>query len=55
MAAVGPGSAEAPRPNRLGSAYAKLWTAASVSYLGDGVYDTALPLLAARLTREAAE
>jgi MFS family permease len=52
MAALDPGSAEAARPNRLGSAYAELWTAASVSYLGDGIYDTALPLLAARLTRD---
>jgi MFS family permease len=39
-------------PPRLGSAYAKLWTAASVSFVGDGVYYTALPLLAASLTRD---
>lgn len=44
--------AAAARPGRLGPAYAKLWTAAAVSYLGDGVHDTALPLLAASLTRD---
>ena len=37
---------------RLGRGYAKLWSAAAVSYLGDGVHDTALPLLAATLTRD---
>jgi MFS family permease len=36
----------------LGANYWKLWTAASVSALGDGVRLTALPLLAAALTRD---
>ena len=42
------------RPARapLGSQYRKLWTAATISTLGDGVYVTALPLLAASLTRD---
>jgi MFS family permease len=37
---------------RLGSGYRRLWTATAVSSLGDGVYFTALPLLAASLTRD---
>jgi MFS family permease len=37
---------------RLGAEYGKLWAAAAVSNLGDGVYVTALPLLAATLTRD---
>jgi MFS family permease len=36
----------------LGDGYHKLWTAAAVSNLGDGVFLTALPLLAAALTRD---
>jgi MFS family permease len=44
--------AEPARRERLGPAYAKLWSAAAVSYLGDGVHNTALPLLAAALTRD---
>ena len=36
----------------LGSRYRRLWTAAAVSSLGDGMYFTALPLLAAELTRD---
>jgi MFS family permease len=40
------------RPRALGLAYAKLWSAGSVSYLGDGIYYTALPLLAASLSRD---
>jgi MFS family permease len=36
----------------LGAAYRQLWTAAAVSTLGDGVLETALPLLAAELTRD---
>jgi len=36
----------------LGPAYHTLWTAAAISNLGDGVYVTALPLLAASLTRD---
>ena len=37
---------------RLGPSFAKLWLAQGVSNLGDGVYLTALPLLAATLTRD---
>jgi MFS family permease len=37
---------------RLGASFAKLWLAQGVSNLGDGVYLTALPLLAATLTRD---
>jgi MFS family permease len=36
----------------LGAGFARLWTAAAVSNVGDGVYVTALPLLAATLTRD---
>jgi hypothetical protein len=35
-----------------GSGFARLWGASAVSNLGDGVYATALPLLAASLTRD---
>ena len=38
--------------DRLGRDFAKLWLAQGVSNLGDGVYVTALPLLAATLTRD---
>jgi MFS family permease len=41
-----------PRPDRLGRHFVKLWLAQGVSNLGDGVYVTALPLLAATLTRD---
>jgi MFS family permease len=37
---------------RLGPRYAKLWAAVAVSNVGDGIYATALPLLAATLTRD---
>jgi MFS family permease len=37
---------------RIGTPYHKLWTASAVSTLGDGVGLTALPLLAAELTRD---
>ena len=37
---------------RLGPDFVKLWLAQGVSNLGEGVYVTALPLLAATLTRE---
>ena len=47
-----PAPTVAPKSQRLGSAYAKLWAAASVSYVGDGIYYTALPLLAATITRD---
>lgn len=35
-----------------GSGFARLWAAQGVSNVGDGVYGTALPLLAATLTRD---
>jgi MFS family permease len=35
-----------------GTGFAKLWAASAISNLGDGVYATALPLLAATLTRD---
>jgi MFS family permease len=38
-------------PTRLSPAYWRLWTASTVSNLGDGVFLVALPLLASRLTR----
>ena len=45
--------ASAPKDrDRLGRSFAKLWLAQGVSNLGDGVYLTALPLLAATLTRD---
>jgi MFS family permease len=37
---------------RLGRDFARLWLAQGISNLGDGVYLTALPLLAATLSRE---
>jgi MFS family permease len=43
---------DAPRGRRLGPNYAKLWCASAISNVGDGVRLTALPLLAATLTRE---
>ena len=39
-------------PSRLGPEYRKLWTASTVSNLGDGVTEVAAPLLAATLTRD---
>jgi MFS family permease len=36
----------------LGDGYQRLWSAAAVSNLGDGVFLTAMPLLAAALTRD---
>jgi MFS family permease len=41
----------APAPGRW-SGFGKLWTASASANLGDGVYATALPLLAATLTRD---
>lgn len=38
--------------NGLGSQYRKLWSATGLSMLGDGLFLTALPLLAAELTRD---
>jgi predicted MFS family arabinose efflux permease len=37
-------------PDRLGSAYARLWSATTISNLGDGITLAAAPLLAAQLT-----
>ena len=37
--------------DRMPPAYWRLWTASTISNLGDGVFIVALPLLAARLTR----
>jgi MFS family permease len=37
---------------RIGSPFHRLWSASTVSTLGDGVFLTALPLLAAKLTRD---
>src|SRR6266508_995924 len=45
------GSADRARPN-LGPGYHKLWSAAAISTLGDGVFLAALPLLAATLSRD---
>ena len=45
---------QAVRPGRLGSNYLKLWSASAISNLGDGVRWTAMPLLAATLTRDPA-
>ena len=36
----------------LGSGFTRLWAASANSNLGDGVYATALPLLASTLTRD---
>lgn len=41
-----------PRTTGLGANYYKLWVASAVSNFGDGVRLTALPLLAATLTRD---
>ncbi len=37
---------------RIGTPFHRLWSASTVSTLGDGVFLTALPLLAAKLTRD---
>jgi MFS family permease len=47
-----PASDPAAHTTRLGSGFAKLWAAATVSFVGDGIYSAALPLLAATLTRD---
>lgn len=39
-------------PQKLGRDYARVWAAAAVSNVGDGVRKTALPLLAAAVTRD---
>ncbi|MFA9432762.1 MFS transporter [Egicoccus sp. AB-alg2] len=41
-----------PADRRLGRDYVKLWTASTVSNLGDGIDNAALPLLAEALTRD---
>ncbi|HEX6678866.1 MAG TPA: MFS transporter [Actinomycetes bacterium] len=41
-----------PARTSLGPGYHKLWAAAATSNLGDGVFLTAMPLLAAALTRD---
>jgi MFS family permease len=41
-----------PSSNELGPRYHKLWTASAIPTLGDGVFVTALPLLAAALSRD---
>ncbi len=40
------------RPPTLGAAYHRVWTASTISTLGDGVRFTAMPLLAATITRD---
>jgi MFS family permease len=52
MAAPPPIPTPASQPDGLGLAYTRLWLASSVSFVGDGVFYTALPLLAAALTRD---
>jgi predicted MFS family arabinose efflux permease len=53
------GSRRTPAPGRgegrsrsLGAGYWRIWTASTISNLGDGVRLVAMPLLAARLTRD---
>jgi len=46
------GSGAGVAGSRLGGRYQRLWTASTISNLGDGVAVTALPLLAATLTRD---
>ena len=41
-----------PAPARLGADYHRLFAASTISNLGDGVFLVALPLLAARITRD---
>ncbi len=41
---------DAPTSSRLGAGYWRLWTASTISNLGDGMFLVALPLLAARTT-----
>ncbi|HMG42840.1 MAG TPA: MFS transporter [Acidimicrobiales bacterium] len=46
------GSGAGVAGSRLGGRYQRLWTASTISNLGDGVAVTALPLLATTLTRD---
>jgi MFS family permease len=41
-----------PDPSRFGTRFTKLWSATAISTVGDGVRETALPLLASTLTRD---
>jgi MFS family permease len=47
-----PPDGDVPAERPLGRNYAKLWTASTVSNLGDGIDSAALPLLAEALTRD---
>jgi MFS family permease len=47
-------AAQETPPRGLGTNYLKLWSASAISNLGDGVRLTAMPLLAATLTRDPA-
>jgi MFS family permease len=47
-----PASDPAARATGLGPGEARLWAAACVSFIDDGIYAPALPLLAATLTRD---
>src|SRR5262245_54969342 len=47
-----PGQGRGRTRTNLGPGYHKLWSAAAISTLGDGVFLTALPLLAATLSRD---
>ncbi len=49
---MGPVDRTVPTPERLGRGFQRLWMAAGISNLGDGVRLAALPLLAATITRE---
>ena len=50
-----PRTSPEPVGARLGPEYRKLWAATAISTLGDGMYLTGLPLLAAQLTRDPLE
>jgi MFS family permease len=47
-----PAAGGGEKPSRLGHAFGRLWGAAAVSTVGDGMTQTAVPLLAATLTRD---
>lgn len=49
--AVAEAPQESRQPSKLGRDFARLWAAAAVSSVGDGVRETALPLMAAVFTR----
>jgi predicted MFS family arabinose efflux permease len=52
---VSNGSAQTEAPARLGRDYQRLFLSSTISNLGDGMFLVALPLLAARLTRDEVE